>query len=276
MNSNAKIGVSLFSYHADIWRHKLNFKEAVQHAASIGLTGVELVDHLHFIDWPKTSIASFHDWRDYVESLGMEIACFSFYPAGTDTWVINEDLEVEKIKNSLAIASELGAKVVRCLLVDEIDKSSKLLARCIPYAKKYGVKIGLEIHAPFPPEAYLQLVRQLDSEYVGLIPDFSAWQRVPEQEDDLLVHSLYGNADVSLFKDCLPYTLHIHAKSCGLDEQGNDPHIPYRELLGAVADSDFGGFVVSELEDHNCVATSEIERHVSLIKSCLNIASVRS
>jgi len=45
MSPKPKVGMSLYTYGADIRRSRMTVREAIEHAASLGVEGIEFVDN---------------------------------------------------------------------------------------------------------------------------------------------------------------------------------------------------------------------------------------
>ena len=52
MVSKPKIGISLYTYGADIFSRRMSVKEAIDHAASLDIEGIEIVSKQHVPNYP--------------------------------------------------------------------------------------------------------------------------------------------------------------------------------------------------------------------------------
>lgn len=278
-----KIGMSIYSYGADIRRHRMSVKDAIAHAASLGVEGIELVDKQHVPNYPWPSIADLQDLRDYIESFGMKVSCYSSYvdrAIRSDREATKEEM-LKTIRDQIAIASVLGARVIR----PTIFRSSKLpdgqagleayaeeiaemIKLSLPYVKKHGLKWGTEVHAPMPPEILYNMIKKVNDKDAGLVPDFSVWAI----RQELGTH-VVGKASLQSFRDIMPYAVHVHAKAHAFDERGEEVNTPYKELLTIIKESGYDGYVSAEFEgwwegkDYDSKKIAEI--HVNLLKRYL-------
>ena len=51
-----KVGISLYTYGANLRAGKMTVKECIDHAASLGVEGIELVDKQHIPNYLKKNI----------------------------------------------------------------------------------------------------------------------------------------------------------------------------------------------------------------------------
>jgi sugar phosphate isomerase/epimerase len=239
-----KLGLSLYTFGADIHAGNMDVYDAIRHAAEIGCDGVEIVAEQHIPGWPNPSLDDLTRIRELIASLGMELFCFSCYFGKNirsdrpQTW---EEM-VHNARNMIAMAAHLGAPIMRpAFNADPVDTLIDYVNAMLPTLEEYGVIWGVELHAPHPPEYYKKALDAVDSPWFRLVPDFSCWQgpNAPGQ--------IQSN-DLSTFEPLLKYTVHCHAKAHMFDENGEEPNTPYKELLGMLDDYGFAGSVVGEYE----------------------------
>ena len=60
----------------------------------------------------------------------------------------------------------------------------------------------------------------------------------------------YHPADLEGLKNCMPYIHYAHGKFYYVDENYNDPSIPYGKILKIFDDADYDGYISSEYEGH--------------------------
>ena len=284
MSSRPKVGMSLYTYGADIRRGRMSVREAIEHAASLGVEGIEFVDKQHIPNYPNPSVYDLRELRDYVESLGMKVSCYSTYvdrAIRSDREATEEEM-VRMIREQIAVASVLGAEVYRPAIFPKrradltpesafeahAREMAGMARQVIPELRRYNVKWGSEIHAPMPPEALLNFAKQVNDEYVGLVPDFSVWQTTQALETHVA-----GGASMESLRAVMPYTIHVHAKAHGFDEDGEEVNTPYREILAVIKESGYDGYISSEFEGwwegEDFDSRKIAETHVNLIRRYL-------
>jgi hypothetical protein len=147
-----------------------------------------------------------------------------------------------------------------------VRRAKEMMPYILPVLKKYGIVWGLEIHAPAPPEAFLELAKEVNDQHFGLVPDFSVWQTKG-------LAGVAGAASVDLYEKCMPYTVHIHAKAHVFDENGEEPNTPYSKLIPITKSSGFSGYISAEFEGWRLGNFSDsrkiVETHVNLIRRYL-------
>ena len=239
-----KLGLSLYSFGADVHAGRMDIYDAIRAAAEIGCDGVEIIAEQHIPGWPNPSLDDLTAIRELVASLGMEIFCFSCY-FGRDVRSDRpqtQDEMVHHAKRMIAMTSYLGAKIMRpAFNASPVGILVDYVTSVLPTLEKYGVIWGVELHAPHPPEYYQEALEAVDSPWFRLVPDFSCWQG-PNAPGQIQPNEL------STFEPLLKYAVHCHAKAHMFDENGDEPNTPYEELLGMLADHGFEGSVAGEYE----------------------------
>ncbi len=278
MVGKPKIGVSLYSYGANIMMQRMGIKECIEHAASLGVEGIEIVDNRHLPNYPYHSVYDLLEMRDYIESFGMEVSCYSVYLSEYVTGVgTTLDSCIEYFRKLIPEAATLGTKIIRGSPMPPknlgtMDRSwqtnmiKRMWRHVLPDLKKYNVIWGVEIHAPLPPEDFLKLAEEINDEYFGLVPDFSVWQTKG-------LAGVAGAAPVELFRQCMPYTVHVHAKAHVFDERGEEPNTPYDKLIPIIKEAGFTGYISAEFEGWRLGNFSDsrkiVETHIRLIRKYL-------
>jgi hypothetical protein len=59
---------------------------------------------------------------------------------------------------------------------------------------------------------------------------------------------LFGPAPVETWREIAPWIRHCHGKFFGIDEHGEEPSVPVRELVGLLVDIGYTGAISSEYE----------------------------
>jgi sugar phosphate isomerase/epimerase len=258
--NGVRIGMSLYTYDGDIWVGQMNVKEAIDHAASLGVEGIELVDKIHIPNYPHQSPYDLMDLRSYVNARGMQIACYSYY---IDDHLYPDRVEtteerILQVRAGLANASILGAPVVR------VAGRPEPIVACSAYARQLGIKLGFELHAPMPARKIIDGMKAAGAlEHLGLIPDFGCWAPGPGEIPT-----------IDDFKHALPYTIHVHAKALDFDKNGEEVNIPYPALLAALKEAQPNCFIVAEFEgylyrDYRGRAKEMAETHIRLLRKYL-------
>jgi sugar phosphate isomerase/epimerase len=234
-----KVGVTLHSYVVDLKKRNITVDEALKHAAGCGSKCVELVDAEHFVDWPHPSMTELFHIKELIESLDMELVNLSQYTENeySADYQCTEDDKVQQVKESILYAHIMGAPMTRITPFVNVDPdTNRVIERCLPFAEKYNVKLCFEIHSPQKPDKFIAAMKRFDSKYLGLVPDFSTWYYA-------------GGLSLDSFRECLPYTIHVHGKATAIIDEGHDePNIPYRDLMTILKEYNYTGSIVAEYE----------------------------
>ena len=94
-----------------------------------------------------------------------------------DRWLTLEE-QVASVHRDIDIAVRLGAKVVRAI----INTPPEVMEGAAPYAEEKGVRLLLEVHAPFHYEhpwilQHLEVMHRIGSPALGLMPDMGTYVR---------------------------------------------------------------------------------------------------
>lgn len=288
----SKICLSIWSIEDLTFNQGKMLFDLLEIAADLGVDGVDIGEDYH--RWPPyDTIHGLNEVRKKVHSLGMQVLSAWMYTdivAGVRTSSISE--VVQQINNMLAKCNLLECPFVALPPGDawpgvDAEEGHKIFmdvfSRTVETAREYGVRMALEVGRPAgtfqKPEYALRLVKELNSQYLTIAPDFEAWRHAT---DDLpLVHVEAAGqvtpapSSLEVFRECMPYSPLIHAKMLGFDEQGEEPHMPMREMLNIinetpipqVLDIEYEGWIPDVRPDVDSVEASR--RAVALLKRYL-------
>ncbi|MDR1204772.1 MAG: sugar phosphate isomerase/epimerase [Peptococcaceae bacterium] len=239
-----KLGMSLYSFGADIHAGRMDVYDAIRCCAEMGCDGVEIIGEQHIPGWPNPSLDDLKRIRELVASLSMEIFCFSCYfgkNIRSDRPQTQEEM-IHNAKKMIAVTACLGAKIMRpAFNADPVDILVDYVNAVLPALEEYGVIWGVELHAPHPPAYYLKALETVNSPWFRLVPDFSCWQG-PNAPGQIQTNEL------STLEPLLPYAVHCHGKAHMFDENGEEPNTPYKEIFTRLKDYGFEGSVAGEFE----------------------------
>ena len=208
----------------------------------------------------------------------MKVSCYSTYIS--ESTGIGTSLEgyVKEFRKEIPETKTLGAEVLRPAIFsprglgrDEsttfvVNRIRDMAPHVLPDLKKHRIIWGAEIHAPVAPETYLKLINEINDEHFRLVPDFSVWQTKG-------LAGVAGAASVELYRQCMPYTVHVHAKAHVFDESGEEPNTPFGKLIPITKESGFDGYISAEFEGWRLGDFSDsrktVETHVNLIQKYL-------
>lgn len=182
MTQGLKLGVSLFSYSSEYYLGRLSLEDILLKAKEAGAEGIEIVASQMMPGFPYPATGWLHDLRARCEKLGLEPFCYSAHlDSGlrSDRFLTDEE-KVMSTVNDIRNAYEMGASVVRT----QHSISPELLFQVAPWAEKYRVKVGVEIHPPHRLETeiwqrFIEAFRRLDTPYIGMVVDTGIYQEFP-------------------------------------------------------------------------------------------------
>ena len=184
-----RLGITLFSLSLEQRKPGRDLATLLREVAARDLgPGVEMVAFQSLRGWPRLDEKSTREVRSLIEESGLTPSCLAInldlglYPGR----LLSDDEAYDYVAVQLRGAAALGFPTVRV----GIESTPPILSRLLPLAEELGVKIGVEIHAPLtieaPPVAALkEFFTDIDTPWLGFIPDFSASMRaVPDAIDD--------------------------------------------------------------------------------------------
>lgn len=186
-----KRSVSLYSYQEEYFLHKFTLEDCIAKSASVGAKGIEAIGEQMFPGFPKLTDEFVDQWNGWMAGYGTTAVCHDMF---LDTKrfkhrLLTPDEEVESVERDLKFASRLGFKVIRVI----VSASPEIMERCIPLAEKHGVRMAIEVHAPWSLDhpwiqRHIEVMERTDTEFYGLIPDFGIFtSRFPRVQSDRYV-----------------------------------------------------------------------------------------
>ncbi len=177
-----KLGVSLFSYSSVFYLGEKSLTDLLKKSKEAGAEGIEIVASQMIPGYPYPSREWLRSFRDECEQLGLEPFCYSAHlDSGlrSDRWLTEEE-KVLCTVNDLRCAKDMGASVVRT----QQTISPKLMYEIAPWAERYGIKVGVEIHPPHTLstdvwQEFIRVFEDIDSPYVGIVMDLGIYQEYP-------------------------------------------------------------------------------------------------
>ncbi len=190
-----KIGIETESFHLLFQYGKMNVLDFIRKAAEIGFEGVEL----NIIPGWGIDKALGQVGDDTVENLDAvrdEIRKHNLYVEIDTNGTSEADL-----KRALRVANHVGANVVRtyikCSKFDAAlyEETIQNFKNIVPELKKYRIRLALENHEYETSEELVELVKAVDSQWVGLLYDFGnsmmVWEE-PVKAAEIMAPYTYG------------------------------------------------------------------------------------
>ncbi|MFH1008502.1 MAG: sugar phosphate isomerase/epimerase family protein [Candidatus Latescibacterota bacterium] len=156
------LGLETFSYHLAFAYGKMDVFAFIKRVAELGLDGVQInvegADLGHLGSGDPTFL---RDVRAMADALGLYVEL--------DTC----DTDPQNVTRVLHVCHALGAEKMRIYssiggdVKEELKQAAEDLGQVIPLCAEYGVRIAYENHEYETSRDVLEVVRRVDSEYVG-------------------------------------------------------------------------------------------------------------
>lgn len=182
MSYDIKRSISLYSYQDEYYDGLLDLEGCLRETAKTGATGVELLAEQMIKKFPNPieDEAFRENWFAMLKKYGLTPSCYDAFLENRifQNRTLSLGEQVNMMKRDLRLASLLGFPVIRTLVSTPMD----VIEGSLEYAEQVGVKIGLEVHAPFSlnsdwAEGYLSMIRKTGTKYFGFIPDMGIFCR---------------------------------------------------------------------------------------------------
>jgi len=179
-----KLGASSYSWQDEYYTGKMSLEDCISNLHSIGGTGFELIPEqmLPENNFMKLSDSFVDQWYSWMDKYQMTPTCCDIFDDynlyRNRTLTVTEQLEL--IEHYLKVAQRLGFYCVRVLCRTPIE----VLEAALPLGEYYGIKLGLEIHAPLSmhsdwADRWREMVAKSGTKYAGFIPDFGIFSKRP-------------------------------------------------------------------------------------------------
>lgn len=279
MKNNSRIAINPWSIEPRVLTGQETFEETVERIAKMGIKLYDLEEYYLGFN-PHANLYKLHQMKKFLNSFELSIAaCYYETQLFNACELFTHERVAETMGEYIAIAAELESPYIVILngyLMDgmsaEYAHGSLLKAyeMIVKIAESYNVQICIEGWIPDDPlrsiENCLSLVKEFDSKYIRLCPDFNSF-RVKE---GVTPESL------DVLKKSLPYVPYVHAKFLSFDETGTDPGLPMDEMMSIFTSDSVGrdynieyeGWVYSDrLGEDPWIA---VEKGVSLLQRYLD------
>lgn len=197
MNQQIKglhLGTTLYSLTNQFHGREYSFEELIREVAKQNLgPGLEIVGFQSIRGFPVVTDNFAAKFKDLIAETGLTPTCLGI---NADIMLdpehpMTDDESVSYQARQIEAAAKLGFPVVRY----QYPAGAEVIRKLVPTAEKYGVKLGLEVHAPHHPNhpiilAYREMYEQEKSPMLGFIPDMGATARtVPPSFFETALHN---------------------------------------------------------------------------------------
>lgn len=173
-----KRGVSLYSFQEEFFLRTLTLEDCIRVASTMGAFGIEIIPEQSIPDYTNLTDEFVATWFSWMEKYGTTPTATNSY---LDTrlyryrW-LNLEEQVASIRQDIDVAVRLGMPIVKAT----INTSPEVMGGAAPYAEEKGVRLLLEVHAPFHYghpwiEQHLEVMHRTGSPALGLMPDMGTY-----------------------------------------------------------------------------------------------------
>jgi sugar phosphate isomerase/epimerase len=205
MGNYIKRSVTIYSFKEMVSEGRLSWEECISKIVNLGITGVELLGQLYFRECPEVNREDLAAWKKMMWRYGAKTVAHDFF---VDKYLykgraltLRESIKV--IENHVKFAAAIDCPIIR--IGGTFDPELFRMAK--PICEDYGVKLGVEIHngssswiLPVIQET-LNIIRQMDSPYLGIIPDMSMFQTKIGDNSIGARLAMQNDVDPQLIKD---------------------------------------------------------------------------
>ncbi|OXM72690.1 MULTISPECIES: sugar phosphate isomerase/epimerase family protein [Amycolatopsis] len=173
-------GVSLYSFQEEYFLRTMSVEDCVAACASLGALGIEIIPEQSIPGYPVLTgefVARWHDWMATYGTTPVATNAFLDTKLHAGRW-LTLDEQVASVRRDIDIAVRLGAGIVKAT----INFSPEVMAAAAPYAEDRGVRLLLEVHAPFHFThpwilEHLAVMHRCGPHVLGLMPDMGVHVR---------------------------------------------------------------------------------------------------
>jgi sugar phosphate isomerase/epimerase len=173
-----KRGVSLYSYQHEYFLRTMTLEDCIAAAGEIGARGIEIIPEQSIPGFPNLTdefVANWFGWMDKYGTTPVATDLFLDTKLYPDRW-LTLDEQVASFHRDIDIAVRLGAKIIRAI----INTPPEVMEGAAPYAEEKGVRLLLEVHAPFHYShpwilQHLEVMHRTGSPALGLMPDMGTF-----------------------------------------------------------------------------------------------------
>ena len=186
-----KTGIDSYCYHryfGEVYDHqqqpprKMSLEDFLKRAKELGVDGVSLESC--FV--PSLDKEYLSKIKDMLDEYGMDRVWAWGHPDGLEGG--KNEQEFERMLESFEYAKNIGAKVMRVVGSSlmfrheshqaQIERLSGMFSKAVKTAQEYDIKMAIENHIDFNSDEILQLLKSVNSPYLGVNFDTGNFIRV--------------------------------------------------------------------------------------------------
>ena len=271
--NSIKVAVTLYSFEPEYFSYQWSFEEYMRRASQVGggdNMGLEIIAPMDNPDYPHVGKAFEVTFKQSCERNNLTPVSYSIYsdhaiPFASRPMTVDESVDFMVCHFKTAV--QLGFPKIRIQW-----HSYEIAEKLVPYAEKYKVWMGYEMHAPImlgseDGKKLVAQVKKVSSEYFGLIPDFAQFEGPdargttssaeqskpprPLEPGEYMSQGVIVRADKPEdIRPLVPYVKHVHGKWHRF-VKGQIVGMPYEELVRVFCEEKYNGSWTMEWEGRN-------------------------
>src|SRR5918993_3246612 len=290
-----RYGVSLYSFMGD-YGTVLDLETALAGIADIGATGVEILGEGHIPNYPDPSQEWVDEWFRLLEKYGLEPTNYGswidtrLHSSGANARDLTAAEGAAMLQRDLRLAKELGFRFVRpkigVVSSDLVPHPTwtESVERSLDLAAELDVVICPEIHSPTPikhpvTQSYVDFIEKTGTEHFKLLIDTGIFQTAvvreaaevlgTDDEEDVPPPLRPLRVPMSDLAEVLPHTHFIQAKFFEIDDDLNDLHVPWGDIVPTLERAGWNGWLSSEYEGRRepYRGRDQVRRQHALVRS---------
>jgi sugar phosphate isomerase/epimerase len=273
----------------------MTLEDVLADVADLGATGLEILGEGNIPNYPEPPSAWIDAWHGLLEKYGLAATNFGSW-VDTTRWP-DRDLTVEEgaeqLQLDLRLAHRLGFTSVRPkfgVTTWELDPHpiwEGVVERSLDLAAELDVVIIPEIHAPTPikhpvTQGYIDFIEKTGTEHFKLLIDTGIFQTAPvlenaeglgtDDEDEIPPPLRALAVPMADLAEVLPHTHFIQAKFFEIDDDLNDLHVPWADIVATLQENGWTGWLSSEYEGRRepYRGSDQVRRQHALLRSLVD------
>jgi sugar phosphate isomerase/epimerase len=286
-----RFGVSTYSYTGDVYT-SMTLEDVFADIADMGAEGIEILGEGNIPNYPTPDAAWIDTWHGLLQEYGLTATNYGSW-IDTTMWR-DRDLTVEEgaaqLQLDLRLAARLGFTSVRPkfgVISWELDPHpiwQGVVERSLDLAAELDVVICPEIHAPTPikhraTQGYVDFIERTGTKHFKLLIDTGIFNTAPVLELSEEIESVDGGevpehlrplaVPMADLAEVLPHVHFIQAKFAEVDDDLNDLHVPWGEIIPTLQRAGWSGWLSSEYEGRRELGRGrdQVRRQHALLRS---------
>ncbi|WP_228489237.1 sugar phosphate isomerase/epimerase family protein [Raineyella fluvialis] len=203
MTHDLRTGVSLYSFQEDYYEGRRDLEGCIAAAAELGAEGIETLAEQMMPGYPDLSDDFYATYAGWMQTYGTVSVAHDLF-LDTKKWpdrLLSHDEMVASVRRDIDHTAKLGATSIRVI----VNTPPEVVEAAAPYARDAGVKLGVEVHAPFSFDdpwikRHLDVADRVGTDVVGCVPDLGIYvRRFPRV---VIERAIRDGADEAVVRRC--------------------------------------------------------------------------